>query len=83
MGLSADDVPNYEAKLQWVEQHLHLGEEALLKELVAFPSIQFGVEQAFRSVAASQWYKLFLPILQRVKTQFLSTDLFGWALPIL
>ena len=24
-GLSADDVPNYEAKLQWVEQHLHLG----------------------------------------------------------
>ena len=39
--------------------HLHLGEEALLKELVAFPSIQFGVEQAFRSVAASQWYELF------------------------
>ena len=58
-GLSADDVPDYEAKLQWVEQHLHLGEEALLKELVAFPSIQFGVEQAFRSVAASQWYELF------------------------
>jgi len=54
-----DDVPDYEAKLQWVEQHLHLGEEALLKELVAFPSIQFGVEQAFRSVAASQWYELF------------------------
>ena len=23
-GLSADDVPNYETKLQWVEQHLHL-----------------------------------------------------------
>ena len=58
-GLSADDVPDYEAKLQWVEQHLHLGEEALLKELVAFPSIQFGVEQAFRSAAASQWYELF------------------------
>ena len=58
-GLSADDVPDYEAKLQWVEQHLYLGEEALLKELVAFPSIQFGVEQAFRSVAASQWYELF------------------------
>ena len=58
-GLSADDVPDYEAKLQWVEQHLHLGEEALLKELITFPSIQFGVEQAFRSVAASQWYELF------------------------
>ena len=58
-GLSVDDVPDYKAKLQWVEQHLHLGEEALLKKLVAFPSIQFGVEQVFRSVAASQWYELF------------------------
>ena len=58
-GLSVDDVPDYKAKLQWVEQHLHLGEEALLKELAAFPSIQFGVEQVFRSVAASQWYELF------------------------
>ena len=58
-GLSADDVPDYESKLQWVEQHLHLGEKALLEELKTFPSIQFGVEQAFRSVAASQWYELF------------------------
>jgi len=58
-GLSADDVPNYEAKLQWVEQHLHLGEKALLEELKTFPSIQFGVEQAFRSVVAPHWYKLF------------------------
>lgn len=58
-GLSADDVPNYEAKLQWVEQHLHLGEKALLEELKTFPSIQFGVEQAFRSVAAPHWYELF------------------------
>jgi len=58
-GLSADDVPDYEAKLQWVEQHLHLGEKALLEELKTFPSIQFGVEQAFRSVAAPHWYGLF------------------------
>ena len=58
-GLSADDVPDYEAKLQWVEQHLHLGEKALLEELKTFPSIQFGVEQAFRSVAAPHWYELF------------------------
>lgn len=58
-GLSADDVPNYEAKLQWVEQHLHLGEKDLLEELKTFPSIQFGVEQAFRSVVAPQWYELF------------------------
>ena len=58
-GLSADDVPDYEAKLQWVEQHLHLGEKALLEELKTFPSIQFGVEQAFRSVVAPHWYELF------------------------
>lgn len=58
-GLSADDVPDYESKLQWVEQHLHLGEKALLEELKTFPSIQFGVEQAFRSVVAPQWYELF------------------------
>lgn len=58
-GLSADNVPDYETKLQWVEQHLHLGEKALLEELKTFPSIQFGVEQAFRSVAAPQWYELF------------------------
>ena len=58
-GLSADDVPNYEATLQWVQTHMYLGEEALLAQLTAFPSIQFGVEQAFRSVAAAQWYELF------------------------
>ena len=45
--------------MQWVEQHLHLGEKALLEELKTFPSIQFGVEQAFRSVVAPQWYELF------------------------
>ena len=58
-GLSADDVPDYEATLQWVQAHIHLGEEALLAQLMAFPSIQFGVEQVFRSVVAAQWYELF------------------------
>ena len=46
-GLSADDVPDYEATLQWVQAHIHLDEEALLAQLTAFPSIQFGVEQAY------------------------------------
>jgi mandelate racemase/muconate lactonizing protein len=36
-----------------------LGEKALLEELKTFPSIQFGVEQAFRSVVAPHWYELF------------------------
>ncbi|RCU57802.1 o-succinylbenzoate synthase [Oceanihabitans sediminis] len=46
-GLSADDLPNYEEKLQWTCNNIHLGLDVLLKELIAFPSIQFGLEQAF------------------------------------
>ena len=57
--LSVDDVPDYEAQLQWVCTHIDLGEAALLSALRAFPSIQFGVEQAFRGLRALQWYELF------------------------
>ncbi len=46
-GLSIDDVPNYEEKLQWLCKHIHLDLETLLHELSAYPSIQFGIEQAF------------------------------------
>lgn len=46
-GLSADDRPDYEEKLQWVCQNIHLGESKLWQELMEFPSIQFGVEMAF------------------------------------
>ena len=49
-GLSIDDRPDYEGKLQWVCKNIQLGEEALLKELNEFPSIQFGIEQAFLSL---------------------------------
>ncbi|MAD97243.1 MAG: o-succinylbenzoate synthase [Flavobacteriaceae bacterium] len=48
-GLSYDDVPNYEEKLQWVCENIHLGLNALLDQTRAFPSIQFGLEQAFLS----------------------------------
>lgn len=58
-GLSADDVENYEEKLQWVCQHIHLGLEELLKELQAFPSIQFGLEQAFLSLSSVNPFILF------------------------
>ncbi|WP_430409091.1 o-succinylbenzoate synthase [Kordia sp.] len=50
--LSIDDVPNYEEKLRWACENIHLGKDALLKELRTFPSIQFGVEQAFLSLGA-------------------------------
>ncbi|AXG71881.1 L-Ala-D/L-Glu epimerase [Kordia sp. SMS9] len=56
--LSIDDVPEYEEKLRWTCQNIHIGEEALLKELIEFPSIQFGVEQAFRSLHSISPYLL-------------------------
>jgi o-succinylbenzoate synthase len=57
--LSIDDRPDYAEKMQWVCEHIHLGEEALWEQLVEFPSIQFGVETAFRSLASDDPFVLF------------------------
>jgi len=46
-GLSADDVPEYEAQLQWVCRNIQLGKAALIEQLGNFPSLVFGIEQAF------------------------------------
>ncbi len=53
-GLSIDDRPDYEEKLKWASDNIHLGERELLQQLVEFPSIQFGLETAFRSLKAHQ-----------------------------
>jgi o-succinylbenzoate synthase len=58
-GLSADDRPDYEAKLQWVCANIHLGKEQLWEALLEFPSIQFGVETAFQSLASENPFLLF------------------------
>ncbi len=58
-GLSVDDRPDYETKLQWVCDQIEKGEEWLWQQLVEFPSIQFGVEMAFRSLQADQPFLLF------------------------
>ena len=58
-GLSFDDVPNYEEKCSWVAEHIGLGEYELLKQLTDFPSIQFGVEQAFLSLRSQHPFELF------------------------
>lgn len=58
-GLSVDDRPDYEKKLQFVCNNINLGKDALLKELSEFPSIQFGLEQAFLSLEASNPFELF------------------------
>ena len=58
-GLSCDDRPDYEEKLQWVCHNIQLGEEALWQALIAFPSLQFGVEMAFQSLANETPFLLF------------------------
>lgn len=58
-GLSCDDVLGYEAKLQWTCDNIHLGKDGLWSALSEFPSIQFGVEQAFLSVASETPFVLF------------------------
>lgn len=58
-GLSYDDRPGYEEKLQWVCENIELGEERLWHELSEWPSIQFGLETAFRSLEAEDPFVLY------------------------
>jgi o-succinylbenzoate synthase len=58
-GLSIDDRPDYEEKLQWVCQNIHLGKQTLYNSLVEFPSIQFGIEMAFLSLESENPLELF------------------------
>ncbi|HEY0045594.1 MAG TPA: o-succinylbenzoate synthase [Flavobacterium sp.] len=58
-GLSIDDRPDYEQKLQWVCEHISLGSEVLWSLLLDFPSIQFGIEIAFLSLEATDPFVLF------------------------
>ena len=58
-GLSIDDRPDYEEKLQWVCDNILLDKGALLNELCEFPSIWFGVEQALLSLQSKNPFELF------------------------
>lgn len=58
-GLSADDRPDYEEILRWTCNNIHLGENQLWEALMEFPSIQFGVEMAFRSLESETPFLLF------------------------
>jgi o-succinylbenzoate synthase len=58
-GLSADDVPNYEDTLEWVCNNIDTGLDDLLTHITKFPSIQFGLEQAFKSLASTNPFVLF------------------------
>jgi len=58
-GLSIDDRPDYENKLNWVCNNINLGLDDLLKESIEFPSIQFGLEMAFISLESDDPFELF------------------------
>jgi o-succinylbenzoate synthase len=58
-GLSIDDVSNYEEKMSWACNNIHIGLEQLLVEFINFPSIQFGLEQAFLSLRSQDKFELF------------------------
>ncbi|CAL2092937.1 O-succinylbenzoate synthase [Tenacibaculum sp. 190524A05c] len=58
-GLSIDDTPDYEEKLNWVCENINLGLKELLQETIEYPSIQFGLEQAFLSLKNSNKFELF------------------------
>ncbi|MBP2832692.1 o-succinylbenzoate synthase [Aquimarina sp. U1-2] len=57
--LSIDDRPDYEEKLAWTCNHIHLGVERLWEELIEFPSIQFGIEMAFLSLQSDTPFLVF------------------------
>lgn len=58
-GLSVDDRPDYEEKLAWTCQNIHMNKAELLLQLKEFPSIQFGVEQALLSFRSPNCFELF------------------------
>lgn len=58
-GLSIDDVPNYEERLKWACSNINLGLEFLLSQFIEYPSIQFGLEQAFLSLHSAHKYDIF------------------------
>jgi o-succinylbenzoate synthase len=58
-GLSVDDRNDYEEKLKWTCENIHLGEEKLWELLIEFPSIQFGIEMAFLSFQSKNPFELF------------------------
>ncbi len=58
-GLSADDRPDYEEKLKWLCKNINNTFDDLLFELIEFPSIQFGLEMAFKSLESQNRFELF------------------------
>lgn len=58
-GLSIDDKPDYEEKLQWLCKNINQDKNQLLQELKPYPSIRFGLEMALQSLQAENAMQLF------------------------
>lgn len=58
-GLSCDDRPDYTHQLQWTCDNIHLGLDGLYAANHEFPSIQFGLEMAFKDLEAAPNHVLF------------------------
>jgi o-succinylbenzoate synthase len=58
-GLSADDRPDYEARLESACRALEEGGEGIMETFREYPSIVFGLEQAMRSLKSSSPFELF------------------------
>lgn len=50
-GLSYDDTPDYEKKLNWLCQNINQDRESLKHELLHYPSLWFGYEQAMNNLS--------------------------------
>ena len=58
-GLSIDDRPDYESKLEWICENISLGEKSLYESLEKFPSLQIGIETAFKSIQSQNPFEIF------------------------
>ncbi|WP_299113262.1 o-succinylbenzoate synthase [uncultured Winogradskyella sp.] len=58
-GLSIDDTTDYESKLKWTCENITLGLDTLITELIEYPSIQFGLEMAFKSLKSDNPFLLY------------------------
>ena len=66
-GLSIDDRPGFEEKLQWTCDHISMPPAEIMQELKEWPSILFGYEMALRSLQSSDAFTLFPSLLTEGK----------------
>lgn len=74
-GLSYDDRPDYESKLDFVCQNIALGFDELYDVLYEYPSIQFGLEMAFAGLESGNPFVFFDNLFAQGKSGILTNGL--------